>query len=227
MVDKKILAQGAEAIIILSSNKNKILKKRIKKSYRISKIDEKIRKLRTRNEAKLLRKASEIIPIPKIIRENEKTKEIEMEFVEGEKLSENLNSFSLKKQIQVCKKIGENIAKLHNENIIHGDLTTSNMILSEQENKKIKHKFKLKKEFNKRKLDSLYFIDFGLGFKSHKYEDKAVDLYLLKQAIEAKHFQNYKKLFSEIIKEYKNNSSDSEKVIERLKKVEIRRRYKK
>src|SRR3989339_260175 len=75
---QKILAQGAEAKIVL--NEDTIIKKRIKKSYRIPQLDEKIRKLRTRSETKLLEKASKVINAPKIIKSNENTKEIEMEF---------------------------------------------------------------------------------------------------------------------------------------------------
>ena len=61
----KILAQGAEAKIILFNNF--IIKDRIPKLYRLKILDDKIRKLRTRSEAKLLEKASKIINIPKII----------------------------------------------------------------------------------------------------------------------------------------------------------------
>lgn len=202
MTKQKILQQGAEAIIVLKNNQ--IMKKRLKKSYRIKEIDDKIRKLRTRSEAKLLIKASKIISIPKVIDVSEESKEISMDFVDGKKLSDNLNNFDLKKQKAVCRKIGDSVAKLHDSNIIHGDLTTSNMIL---ENKEV------------------YFIDFGLGFQSHKLEDKAVDLHLLKQALEAKHFQHWQVLFKEIEKAY-SKSRDSEKVLERLKAVEQRGRYK-
>ncbi|MCX6749274.1 MAG: hypothetical protein NTW17_00830 [Candidatus Pacearchaeota archaeon] len=122
----KILQQGAEAVILL---KNKgIIKRRIKKSYRLSEIDEEIRKLRTRSEAKLLEKASKIIDIPKISKVDEKTKEISMEFIDGKKLSDNLDSFPLEKQKEICQALGKSIAKLHDADIIHGDLTTSNMI---------------------------------------------------------------------------------------------------
>ncbi|MFH1917536.1 MAG: serine/threonine protein kinase, partial [Nanoarchaeota archaeon] len=71
----------------------------------------------------------------------------------------------------------------------------------------------------------VYFIDFGLGFISQRYEDKAVDLHLLKQALEAKHFKNWEILFNEVIKGYKN-SKDSEKVLKQFEKVEKRGRYK-
>ena len=197
----KIIQQGAEAIIL--KNKNYVIKKRLKKSYRIKELDEKIRKLRTRSEAKLLEKASKIINIPKLLASNEKTKEISLEFIDGKKLSEYLDKFTLEKQKKILNKIGESVGKLHNAQIIHGDLTTSNMILKE---------------------NKVYFIDFGLGLISHKFEDKAVDLHLLKEALEAKHFKHWKELFEAFSKEYKK-SKDSEKVFERLKQVEKRGRY--
>jgi len=201
---KKIFFQGAEALILL--NKNIIIKKRVRKSYRLKELDEKIRKLRTRSEGKILEKVFSVIPVPKVIDVDEKEKEISMDFIQGKKLSDELESFSRVSQLKIFKKIGENISKIHNLSIIHGDLTTSNMIFNEKENK-------------------IYFIDFGLGFFSNKIEDKAVDLHLLKQALEAKHFENFKKNFNELIRSYKI-SEDSKKVLERLKKVESRGRYK-
>ncbi len=198
--NQRVLSQGAEAIILLDSAKNKVLKKRIKKSYRIPELDEKIRKLRTRREAKLLKKASELVMIPGNIKENEKTKEIEMDFIDGNKLSESLDDFPLKNQKQILKEIGKKIEKLHSKDIIHGDLTTSNMIFKNGE---------------------IYFIDFGLGFHSSRIEDKAVDVHVLKEALEAKHFKNWETLFNVFEKSYNNKE-----VLERLKKVEKRGRYK-
>ena len=197
-----ILAKGAEAIIILSGDF--VIKNRVKKSYRINELDEAIRKRRTKSEAKLLEKASKIISIPEIKKVDEKNKKITMDFIDGKKLSDHLDSFSLKKQKEICRKIGENTAKLHDAEIIHGDLTTSNMIL---------------------KNNKIYFIDFGLGFISHKFEDKAVDIHLLRQALEAKHFRNWEALFNEVLKSY-SKSEDSKIVLERLKAVERRGRYK-
>jgi Kae1-associated kinase Bud32 len=128
---------------------------------------------------------------------------IQLEHIKGEKISQTLNSYPEEKQKQIMQKLGIQVALLHKNNIIHGDLTTSNIILS---NKKI------------------FIIDFGLSHISTKIEDKAVDLHLLKQALEAKHFQNHEKLFKNFTKEY--NWEDSKKVIERLITVEKRGRYK-
>jgi len=239
MRTQRIIQQGAEAIIILKDSNevlgerlrsrdkegrkssraksgvrsgetlhgasNKIIiKRRIKKSYRLPELDEKIRKRRTKSEGKLLQKAREITNIPKTIKVDEEAKEISMEFIEGKKLSEHLDSLSLTEQKSICKKIGEQVSKLHKADIIHGDLTTSNMILCEKK---------------------IFFIDFGLGYISKKIEDKTVDLHLLKQALEAKHFNNWKILFKKVEEGY-SISEDSEKILEHLGKVESRGRYK-
>ena len=198
---RKIIAKGAEAVIELKDNL--IIKNRIPKLYRLKSLDEKIRKQRTKSEKKLLEKASKIINAPNPFPLKEFNK-IEMPFIKGKKISEVLDSFSLKKQKEICKIVGEEISKLHNADIIHGDLTTSNMILNE---------------------DKIYFIDFGLGYISDKVEDKAVDLHLLKQALEAKHFKNWEVLFNEVKKGYEHYK-DSKKVLERLIAVEKRGRYK-
>ena len=207
----KILIQGAEAIISLNS-KNQIEKNRVKKSYRFSLLDKKIRKQRTKSEAKILIKASQIIPVPKLISSTEN--DLIIEHIKGKKLSEHLDE--LKNQIKICETIGKQIALLHNNNIIHGDLTTSNMIYVE-ENKKLS---------NNSPQFKLYFIDFGLSFHSHRSEDFAVDLHLISQALEAKHFKNHKSLFSSVLKGYKSISNQAQQVLKRLEKVQSRGRYK-
>lgn len=197
---KQIIGRGAEAILI--KEKDYLIKDRIKKTYRLSVLDDKLRKQRTKKESRLLEKASKLIPVPNMIRSDENEK-IEMEFINGKKLSEQLDK--LPNANKICIQIGENIAKLHDNNIIHGDLTTSNMIYS---NKKV------------------YFIDFGLGYESNKVEDKAVDLHLIKQALEAKHFANYEKYWKAIINSYNKSSKHGHDVIIRLTAVEKRGRYK-
>ncbi|MEK6850256.1 MAG: hypothetical protein AABX85_01640, partial [Nanoarchaeota archaeon] len=91
----KTLFQGAEATILKKSNH--IVKNRLKKSYRLPILDEKLRRQRTKREIKLLQKASLIIPVPKIIRSDEY--QIELELIKGKKLSENLNILINKKKI--------------------------------------------------------------------------------------------------------------------------------
>ena len=197
-MNDKIIAQGAEAIIIRNKN---VIKKRLKKSYRFPELDKKIIKTRTKKESKILQKAHSIIPVPKVIQIAEE--EIEIEYIKGKRLSEHLDK--IKNPLEACKEIGKNIALLHNNSIIHGDLTTSNMILKDKK---------------------VYFIDFGLSSISDKTEHKSVDLHLIKEALKAKHFKNHTKFFEKIIESYKKQSNNGKEILNRLEIVEKRGRYK-
>src|SRR3989344_1740525 len=127
MAEDKILARGAEAILIQSDSS--LIKRRITKGYRLPVLDEKLRKQRTRSEAKIMEKLQGKINVPKIIKVDEKNKEILMQYIQGKKLSDFLDSFPISKQLSICREIGKEVAKMHDLNIIHSDLTTSNMIL--------------------------------------------------------------------------------------------------
>jgi len=198
----KILAIGAEATITLEQG-NKILKHRIKKSYRIKEIDEKLRSQRARKEASILEKLSKLdFPAPKVISEDGKSGKLEIEFLEGKKVRDILSKSN---SIKLSAEIGKKIAVLHKNKIIHGDLTTSNMIFHNNE---------------------IYFIDFGLSFVSERVEDMAVDLHLFRQALESKHCEIWEKAFDACIKAYKAESKLSNEVIKRFKIVERRGRHK-
>ncbi len=184
----KLIAQGAEAKIYDDGN---IIKDRIAKTYRLKAIDDKLRKARTNREAKVLKKLSEMdFPCPKLIRKEDF--KITMENLDGPKLRDCL-------EIKHCKELGTLIKNLHNQNIIHGDLTTSNMILK----------------------DKIYLIDFGLSFFSQKVEDKAVDLHLLEEALHSKHYLIAEECFKLVLEGY----CDKE-VISRLNIVKNRGRNK-
>jgi len=198
---KKLISQGAEAKIFL--NNNIIIKERFKKTYRIEEIDTSLRKFRTRREAKVIDKLNILgLDSPKLIDFDDNKMTIRMEYIKGKRLRDVLNEKNYKK---LCSELGKKIALLHKNNIIHGDLTTSNFILSK---------------------NRIFFIDFGLSFFSHKIEDKAVDLHLLKQALESKHYEIWQKCFNQVLKTYSANYDESKKVLERLKQVEKRGRYK-
>lgn len=251
----KIIQQGAEANIIKSNGF--IIKDRVVKGYRIKEMDDAIRRRRTRREGKLLVKAGGLIAVPKVLEVDEKTAEIDMEFIQGKKLSEDLDS--MKEGKEVCFEIGKNIGKLHDADIIHGDLTTSNMIWvdGKLEGEKLDStspmditrsarsindktdsgatvdgeiKWKVVSDDNKRRdggaIDGmLYFIDFGLGFSNGRVEDKAVDLHLIKQALEAKHFKRFEEYFKAVLRGYEE-SENYDRVMKQLEKVERRGRYK-
>lgn len=195
----KLIAQGAESKLFLVENN--VVKDRFRKKYRIKEIDDRLRKTRTKREAKVLDKLQKInFPVPKLISNNEKDT-LEINYIKGKLLKNLLNNNNC---IKLSKEIGDKVAILHNNNIIHGDLTTSNMI------------------FNK----EIYFIDFGLSFFSRKIEDKAVDLHLLKEALESKHSGIWEKSYKAALNGYVKKAVNGRDVLKRIKVVEKRGRYK-
>lgn len=198
----KILYQGAESIIYLENNQ--LIKDRIKKSYRHPSIDIMKRKYPTRKEFKILNKLKSIVNVPATYGVDDKNMKIKMEYLKGDILKDKVAFLSQEKRKNLFIQLGKEVAILHNQNIVHGDLTTSNLILKD---------------------DKIYFIDFGLSNFSDKLEDKAVDLRVLRQALESKHY-NFPELFQTFLKGYSPNKIKP--VIDRLlKTVETRGRYKK
>ncbi|MBU0635873.1 Kae1-associated serine/threonine protein kinase, partial [Candidatus Micrarchaeota archaeon] len=150
----KLIKRGAEAVLYKTKHwkQDALLKKRIPKKYRTAILDEKIRKQRTKQEAILLHHAKKAtVRTPTLLKVDKKKHQLWMEWIPGKALKTVLG----KQHANWCKAIGKKIALLHTAGIIHGDLTTSNIIVSGKE---------------------LVFVDFGLGFFSNKIEDRAVDL---------------------------------------------------
>lgn len=198
-----IIAQGAEAI--LYKKDDLVIKERISKKYRVPALDNSLRGFRTRREAKVLKKLEELpFPAPRLRKMSDNSMILEMDFIPGRKIKDTLD----KNYILLAQEIGMLIARLHASNIIHGDLTTSNMILHDVHKK-------------------IYFIDFGLSFFSEKVEDKAVDLFLLDRALESTHMKLYPAAFEEVIAGYTKNSPESLDVLKRFKQVQARGRNKK
>lgn len=191
--------KGAEATIFLDNNS--VVKERLEKSYRLKEIDSKLRKFRTKREAKILETLGRInFPAPRIQDICEEKMQLRMDMVKGSKLRDIL----CQNPVALSEEIGKKIGIMHSNNIIHGDLTTSNMILANE----------------------IKFIDFGLSFFSSKEEDKAVDLHLLRQALESKHHEIWEKCFEAALNGYRMSNPQAEAVLERLKKVESRGRNK-
>jgi Kae1-associated kinase Bud32 len=203
----KIIYRGAESIIYLDTfdDQKVLVKERIKKNYRLNQIDEKLRKERTRKEVKLLTEARKYkVLTPAILHVDFQNHKIIMENIDGMRIKEFFNSTDKKNLEKVSMEIGKLIGRLHANNIIHGDLTTSNMILKD---------------------NKIYFIDFSLGEFSNRLEEKGVDLNLLYEALKATHFKNFKICWNNILKGYKQEYSEGNKVLERMKEIEKRARY--
>ena len=201
-----IVEKGAEANIYTSKwlNHDVLIKERIPKNYRIPEIDLRLRKERTKKEAKLLDEAKTCgVKTPLIYDINKKENSIILEKVNGRIVKKIFENASNEEINVISRKIGNNIAKLHNCGIIHGDLTTSNLILEDNE---------------------IVFIDFGLGKNSDLIEDKGVDILVFKKAISGIHYKIADKCFNEILKGYRNVYGYSE-IVNKINEIEARRRY--
>jgi Kae1-associated kinase Bud32 len=210
MEKKLFYKKGAEAELVekIIDTKKVLLKNRIPKEYRNPKLDLKIRRTRTKGEAKLLREAALFVNTPKIISVDEQNTQIVMDFIPGKRLKDVIET---KKNL--CIEAGKQIRKLHDGGIIHGDLTTSNIIFLD----KIKDE-ELKERIKKR--GPLFFIDFGLGYFSKDLEAQATDLIVFKKTFNATH-SKIKKEWNLVMKGY----NPSIELIEQMDKVEKRTRY--
>ena len=207
MTNNKVIYQGAEAQLIKDKymDIDVVLKKRINKSYRIKQIDQNLIQQRTREEAKLISEARNFgVPVPIIYDVDLQKGIITMEYIKGKRIKDIFNDLSDNEKKKICKKIGRNISYLHKNNIIHGDITTSNMILKDEK---------------------VHMIDFGLGCKNTEIETKGVDLHVLMEAIESTH-SKYSKYFKYILEEYqKENPKEAHKVINKINEIVKRGRY--
>lgn len=196
-----LIYRGAEAEIIMDTylGRKVIKKRRIPKGYRIPELDKRLRLQRTKEEAKLMVEARrEGVPVPIIYDVNLKEFTIVMEYVDGERVKELIPKLTERGRKEICTMIGKSIARLHNANIVHGDLTTSNMIFKDEK---------------------VYFIDFGLGEFSFEIERRGVDLHLLMEAFSSAH-PEYPDLFNHVMEgyrsTYKGNAREIEKKIEEI-----------
>jgi TP53 regulating kinase-like protein len=202
----KLIAQGAEAVLSLQRHggREALVKDRIRKGYRIPQLDERIRRQRTRREADFIHKAQRAgVSTPQILSVGRD--KITMEYLDGERIKDTLNTSPKARRGLIYRLIGRAAAGLHSSGIMHGDLTTSNLIL---------------------RKGRLYVIDFGLGKSTQRPEDFATDLFLLYEALKSTHFKYLNEAWQKILKAYCDNYSNSAEVLNRFRKIENRRRYK-
>jgi len=205
-----LMKKGAEASLFLENwhSRKVIMKKRLLKNYRLPNLDEQIRTYRTIHEPQLIHRAKKAgVPTPLLFMIDVKNSTIIMEFVEGKQVKQVLNHFEKEERLRLCRYIGELIGRLHNHGIIHGDLTTSNMILTP--------------------YDKVVFVDFGLGEYSTELEIRGVDLHLMKRAFQSTHFRYAKECFYAVMEGYEKvmGKETTKNVLEKIKEIEKRGRY--
>lgn len=191
------IAEGAEAT--LYRDDGTVVKVREPKRYRHEELDARLRLERTEQEARLLEKARQAgVNVPRV--ETRGEDELALERIDGQLLKD-----VIEEEQAVWPLIGAAAARLHNRDVIHGDLTTSNMILSGGD---------------------LYLIDFGLGTFSQRAEDRATDLHLLKEVMDSTHTAIADDAMDVVLTAYEDHADDAEAVLERYEEIEGRGRYK-
>jgi len=205
-----LIKKGAEANLYLEEwhDRKVIMKRRLSKKYRIPQLDGEIRSQRTVHEPQLIHRAKEAgVPTPTIFMIDAAEATIIMEFVEGKQVKQILDSLSSEERLRLCRYIGELIGRLHDCGIIHGDLTTSNMILTLQ--------------------GKVVFVDFGLSERSTELEARGVDLHLMKSAFQSTHYKYAKECFEAVMKGYAEVLGDdvAKNVLEKIREIERRGRY--
>jgi TP53 regulating kinase-like protein len=205
-----LIKKGAEASLYLEEwhNRKVIMKRRLPKKYRLSMLDKEIQCQRTMREPQFIHRAKEAgVPTPTIFMVDVAEATIIMEFIEGKQVKEILTGLSAEDRSRLCRHIGELIGRLHSHEIIHGDLTTSNMILAP--------------------YGRIVFMDFGLSELSKEAEARGVDLHLMKRALQSVHFMYARKCFNAVIEGYAETvgNAEAKEVLEKIREIERRGRY--
>ncbi|XP_020298113.1 TP53-regulating kinase isoform X2 [Pseudomyrmex gracilis] len=229
MKDMEIIAQGAEARLYktIYLGKATLVKERFVKNYRHPDLDARLTKDRIKAEARaIIRAKSAGIATPALYLVDLERRSIYMQYVENamvlkdfidKSISEKTDTLDLLEFIG-CG-LGSLVAKLHSRNIIHGDLTTSNVL--------IKNDWKiLPCNDHSEAANQFVMIDFGLARVDSTVEDKAVDLYVLERSLLSAHSEA-PRLFHHIFDHYQRHyqsKSQCEQVVAKYRQVQARGR---
>ncbi|KAJ2392491.1 serine/threonine-protein kinase bud32, partial [Coemansia sp. RSA 2603] len=200
-------ARGAEARVYKTevSGKPAIAKQRFSKKYRHPDLDRKLTRGRLNQEARSLKRCLESgIRVPQVIRTDKDTATLYIEFIEGPTLKEWIfENTDEGKEKELMSSVGRILYQMHANSIIHGDLTTSNIIVDVQ--------------------GDIVLIDFGLSQISAMVEDKAVDLYVLERAFISTHPES-ERLFAAVLQAYESQDPAAAATMKRLEDVRQRGR---
>ncbi|KAK0431199.1 hypothetical protein EV421DRAFT_1854742 [Armillaria borealis] len=214
--EAKPVAQGAEAKVYKASLSSDaaaqiLLKYRFKKKYRHPSLDANLTRSRVAGEARAILKCLRSgVSVPGIRMVDAAEGVLGIEWIDGQSVRKLLpggveedgeegededegltNPDSLEEYgvsaDEIMQFIGTEIAKMHLADIIHGDLTTSNMMLRHPRRTGLPVQ--------------MFLVDFGLAYHSSLTEDKAVDLYVLERAFSSTHPES-EPLFASVLQAY-------------------------
>ena len=248
--DPVLLAQGAEALVyktcFLSPKRPCVLKYRPPKIWRHPMLDARLSRHRILAEARILVKCRRSgVPVPAVLALDWEGRKHDsgaseggwmmVDWINGGTIRAALNAWTQNVQdkaqddsnsewklaiLDLMQRIGQAIGKLHAAGVIHGDLTTSNLMLRREagEDKDTENpEPSLKGE--------LVLIDFGLAAGSVQEEDRAVDLYVLERAYGSTH-PTIEDDFQEVLRVYGESYKGAKQVLKKLEDVRQRGRKK-
>jgi len=206
---KQMLALGAESIIykIEQWGQYYVLKWRQSKPYLLDKIDSQLRKVRINRECKMLTISRTLgVRTPAVYSVDLYNHTIMMDFIDGTQFKQLAGQIPASELVSLCHNFGQLIALLHNGNVVHGDPTTSNVIVD--------------------KNSRLWLIDFGLSEMNATLEMKGVDLHLIQRALETTHWDLQETMLEATLEGYVEVQDDSaESILSRMKEIRERGRY--
>ncbi|KYH39369.1 MAG: p53-regulating protein kinase [Candidatus Bathyarchaeota archaeon B23] len=205
----RLIAKGAEADLWLDPDWNgrrAVIKRRVEKRYRHREIDRELRRLRTLREAEIIHRAKRAgVPTPVIYQVDPEEATMVMEHIEGRRLRDVVAELSPEERLRIFRMAGLQAGRLHRAGIIHGDLTTSNMILTP---------------------NRLVFVDFGLAELSTEEEKRGVDLHLMRRMLQSTHFQYAGELLKAFLEGYREEmGEEADGVFRRMEEIARRGRY--
>ncbi|MGA1821747.1 MAG: bifunctional N(6)-L-threonylcarbamoyladenine synthase/serine/threonine protein kinase [Thermoplasmatota archaeon] len=205
-----VIGRGAEAVTSYSSYHGlpSVLKKRIRKGYRIDEIERPLVASRIRREVRMLQAVRETgIRTPYVLDLNETSSTITLEYLPGPRLASILNVSPEPFQISVIRNMGRIVGRMHSSNIVHGDLTTSNFIVLDD-----------------REDVDLGLIDCSLSEKTEEPEKMGVDLRLFFEVFASTH-ERLLSMEDRFWEGYSSENPNWREVRERLRSIEARGRY--
>lgn len=199
-----LLGIGAEAVVVRCEWRGfeAVAKYRVPKPYRDVRLDSLLRRRRTVLEAKLLIEVKRLgVPAPTVLFVEPELHVLMIDFIPGVRLRDALPR--LAKPEKIFRELGFYAGLMHERGIIHGDLTTSNVVIVGHE---------------------AYIIDFGLGSFSNELEEQGVDVHLMLRSLESTHPSLAPSLYAAFLEGYGEARGEGARRAVESKVVEIRRR---
>ncbi|MFQ6124935.1 MAG: KEOPS complex kinase/ATPase Bud32 [Candidatus Heimdallarchaeota archaeon] len=208
MKNAKLFRKGAEASLYRGEwfGRQAIIKVRHPREYRHPNLDYKLRVSRTAREAHIISGAKKAgVRTPLLFEIDFPRTTLIMEYVEGALLRDVVSDMPHETLRRLFFEVGAAVGRLHNQGIIHGDLTTSNMIYMHN--------------------NQLCFIDFGLASFSSEVESRGVDLLLAKRTLSSSHPLVFETCFKALTTSYRETIPMGQEVISKIGEIEKRGRY--